>query len=114
MTQHSETTPLQISEAAIKQLTTVLSQKPGGCLRITVQPGGCNGFEYQLNLDTQINSDDVVVNPTEHVKVIIDETSLELIFGAELDYETDLIGSAFKIKNPKATSACGCGNSFSV
>lgn len=105
---------LQISNAAIQQLATILEKHPGGFLRITVHPGGCNGFEYQLMVDTNTYPDDVTLTPSASVMVVVDEMSLSLIEGAELDYETDLIGSAFRIKNPKAASSCGCGNSFSM
>ncbi len=105
---------LQISNSAATQLDKVLSQHPGKFLRITVMPGGCNGFEYSLKLDDVSLADDVSFSPTSTASVHVDEMSLDLIQGSELDYESDLIGAAFKLKNPNAATSCGCGNSFSV
>lgn len=105
---------LQISDSAAAQLEKVLSQHPGKFLRITVMPGGCNGFEYSLKLDDTSLSDDVTFSITSIASVHVDEISLDLIKGSELDYESDLIGAAFKLKNPNAATSCGCGNSFSV
>lgn len=105
---------LQISDSAVKQLEKILSQHPGKFLRITVQPGGCNGFEYNLILSDNLEKDDVTFSPTESVRVIVDEMSLDLIKGATLDYTAELIGAAFKLTNPNASTSCGCGNSFSV
>jgi iron-sulfur cluster insertion protein len=105
---------LQISDSAINQLEKILSQHPGKFLRITVQPGGCNGFEYNLALSDTICDDDITFEPNKMVTVIVDEMSLDLIKGATLDYTTELIGAAFKLTNPNASTSCGCGNSFSV
>jgi iron-sulfur cluster insertion protein len=105
---------LQISSRATTQLEKVLANYPGKFLRITVMPGGCNGFEYNLKLDDSPLEDDEVFSPTPSVRVHVDGISLDLLKGSELDYEAELIGSAFKLKNPNATTSCGCGNSFSV
>ncbi len=105
---------LQISKSAATQLEKVLSQHPGKFLRITVMPGGCNGFEYSLKLDSETIEDDVIFSPAPNISVRVDEMSLDLIKDSELDYESDLIGAAFKLKNPNAATSCGCGNSFSV
>ena len=82
-------------------------------LRVTVSGGGCSGFQYGFDLDADINGDDVVF---EHggAKLVIDETTLELMSGSEVDYKEDLIGSYFAVSNPIATSTCGCGTSFSI
>ncbi len=106
---------LQISKSAETQLEKILSKHSGKHLRVTVFPGGCNGFEYKLDLDDIYKAnDDIKFSPSEHVSVVVDTTSLELINGSTLDYETELIGAAFKITNPNAATSCGCGNSFSV
>lgn len=105
---------LQISSSATAQLEKILSKHPGKFLRISVMPGGCNGFEYKLGLDDAFLDDDLKFTPSEHVMVAIDSVSFDLIQGGELDYENDLIGAAFKLKNPNAATSCGCGNSFSV
>lgn len=106
---------LLISKAATAQLEKTLAKHPGKFLRITVFPGGCNGFEYKLDLDETVDEkEDVRFTPSESVAVVVDTTSLEIISGATLDYEAELIGAAFKITNPNAATSCGCGNSFSI
>jgi iron-sulfur cluster insertion protein len=82
-------------------------------LRITVSGGGCSGFQYGFSLDDQKNDDDRLFE-RDGVTVVIDEVSLDLLKGSEVDFVEDLIGSYFAIKNPNATSTCGCGSSFSV
>ena len=86
---------------------------PDLCLRITVNGGGCQGFEYAFKPDTKANEEDVVFEKNS-AKIIIDAISLPYIEGAEIDYVDDLIGAHFKINNPNATSSCGCGTSFNV
>ncbi len=88
-------------------------KSPALMLRITVNGGGCQGFEYAFKSETQKNDDDVVVEK-DGASVITDEISLPYLKGAEIDYVDDLIGAHFKINNPNATSSCGCGTSFSV
>jgi iron-sulfur cluster insertion protein len=82
-------------------------------LRITVSGGGCSGFQYGFSLDDQKNDDDRLFE-RDGVTVVIDEVSLDLLKGSEVDFVEDLIGSYFAIKNPNASSTCGCGSSFSV
>ncbi|MDE0727068.1 MAG: iron-sulfur cluster insertion protein ErpA [Alphaproteobacteria bacterium] len=82
-------------------------------LRIEVQGGGCSGFSYGFRFDTQINDDDLVIEHDD-VTVLIDETSLQFLGGSKIDYVEDLMAAAFKIENPNASSACGCGTSFAV
>lgn len=105
---------LTISDAAAQRILYLKKQeKENTHLRISVTGGGCSGFQYILNLDNQVNSDDYVFEK-EGAQVVIDSASLELIQGSQLDYVEDLIGSSFQIKNPKAQTSCGCGNSFSL
>jgi iron-sulfur cluster insertion protein len=77
--------------------------------RITVQGGGCSGFKYNFSFDKNKNDDDVIFN-----NAIIDKASLEIISGSTVDFKREMIGESFVISNPKATSSCGCGLSFSV
>ena len=77
--------------------------------RISVNGGGCSGFKYNFTFDGKIEKDDIVFN-----KTVIDKSSLEIINGSVVDYKKEMIGSSFVIENPKATSSCGCGLSFSV
>jgi len=85
----------------------------GLMLRVAVSGGGCSGFQYGFSLDDAIADDDLTF---EHagVTVVVDETSLGLLEGSEVDYKEDLGGSFFQITNPNATASCGCGSSFSI
>ncbi len=82
-------------------------------LRVGVRGGGCSGFQYNLAFEDQRNDDDLVIERSG-AAVLVDSTSLELLKGSELDYVEEMVGSSFQVKNPNATSSCGCGNSFSV
>lgn len=82
-------------------------------LRVAVSGGGCSGFQYGFSLDDTRRADDSLFL-RDGVGVVVDEVSLELLRGSEVDFVEDLIGSYFAIKNPNATSTCGCGSSFSV
>lgn len=88
-------------------------QADAAFLRIAVSGGGCSGFQYGLSFDDQKNEDDFVFE-RDGVGVVVDEVSLDLLNGAEIDFVEDLMGAAFQIRNPNAASSCGCGNSFSV
>ncbi len=106
---------LTISDKAAQRIRAIASAEgnPDLALRVTVSGGGCSGFQYGFKLDATKNADDRVF---EHggVKVLVDETSLDLLGGAQLDFVEDLVGSYFKMTNPNAVSTCGCGSSFSV
>lgn len=82
-------------------------------LRVAVAGGGCSGFQYTFDFDDQINDDDLVVE-RDGIAVLIDETSLGFLAGAEIDFVDDLIGAAFRVHNPNAQASCGCGTSFSI
>ena len=90
----------------IDKITEGLEKK---YFRITVQGGGCSGFKYNFGFDKQTNKDDILFN-----KTIIDKVSLDIISGSLVDFKKEMIGESFVITNPKATSSCGCGLSFSV
>lgn len=105
---------MTLTEAAAARIKTILAKQPDAeLLRVSVDGGGCSGFSYKFDLDRQVNTDDLVVE-RDGVRVVIDEMSLEFLRGSEIDFSTELIGAAFKINNPNATAACGCGTSFSV
>lgn len=88
--------------------------KPDLCFRVTVKGGGCSGFQYEFALDEAgVAEGDTVISLNGAV-VLIDEVSLGLVSGSQLDYFEDLSHAGFEIKNPNATARCGCGNSFSV
>ena len=103
-----------ISENAARHIQKILkSEDIGSRLRISVQGGGCSGFQYNFLIDDQTTEDDKIF--TSHdIEVVVDFISLGLLNGSQLDYVEDLSGTKFSIKNPNAASACGCGNSFSI
>jgi iron-sulfur cluster assembly accessory protein len=91
----------------------VLAADPGAALRISVKGGGCSGFQYAFEIDATRAADDFVAT-REGVSVVVDSVSLEMMRGSELDFVDDLMGQAFKVKNPNAVASCGCGVSFSI
>ena len=108
------TTPVSVSERAARRIAKILENEPvGSMLRISVEGGGCSGFQYKFVFETEKHADDLAI-AKEGATVLVDEMSQQYMEGAELDYVEDLIGSAFKINNPQAVAACGCGTSFSV
>lgn len=82
-------------------------------LRLSVEGGGCSGFQYRFGLADGIDSDDTIVE-TDGVQLVVDAMSLDLVRGAEVDFVDSLGGAAFRVDNPNAASGCGCGTSFSV
>ena len=104
-----------ITDSAARRIAALKTQEEaeGAFLRIAVSGGGCSGFQYGLSFDDQKNADDVVFEK-DGVAVVVDEVSLDLLKGAEIDFVEDLMGASFQIKNPNAASSCGCGNSFSI
>jgi iron-sulfur cluster insertion protein len=107
--------PMTITEAAAKRIAHLIEQEGDRelMLRVSVSGGGCSGFRYGFDFDKQINDDDHIFE-RDGVKIVIDEVSLELLGGSELHYVDDLIGSYFEVRNPNASSSCGCGASFSI
>ena len=86
---------------------------PNAFLRLAVSGGGCSGFQYGFSFDEKKGSDDLVF-VRDGVSLVVDEVSLELVKGAEIDFVEDMMGAAFQVRNPNAASSCGCGNSFSI
>jgi iron-sulfur cluster insertion protein len=106
---------LQISERAAKRITDLIASESqeGLMLRVAVSGGGCSGFQYGFTLDGTLTEEDKTFS-RDGIKVVIDDVSLDLLKGSEIDFTEDLIGSYFSIKNPNASSTCGCGTSFSL
>lgn len=103
-----------ISANAARHIQKILeNEAEGSRLRISVQGGGCSGFQYNFLIDDKMTPDDQIFTHNE-VEVVMDFISLGLLNGSQLDYIEDLTGAKFVIKNPNAASACGCGNSFSI
>ena len=109
------TETLLITESAAKRVAELRAAEGNDALmlRIAVDGGGCNGFQYRFDFDDNRNDDDHVFE-RDGVTVVVDEISLDFLQGAQVDYKQELIGSYFAVENPNATSACGCGTSFSV
>lgn len=106
---------LLVTDRAARQIAKIMAGEGNDALnlRIAVSGGGCSGFQYGFTLDDAINDDDHVFT-RDGVKVVVDEISLDLLAGAEVDYVTEMIGSSFQIRNPNAASSCGCGSSFAI
>ena len=104
-----------VTASAARRIAVLKQQEAaeGAFLRIAVSGGGCSGFQYGLSFDDQRNPDDVVFEK-DGVAVVVDDVSLDLLQGAEVDFVEDMMGASFQIKNPNAASSCGCGNSFSI
>lgn len=99
--------------AAARIAEIAASQGSDQALRVAVLAGGCSGFQYRFELDAQVQPDDLVIEKAG-ARVLVDQASLDLLAGSELDFADALMGSHFAVRNPNATSACGCGTSFSV
>ncbi len=106
---------VSLTERAARRIVElrIAENTPEAFLRLAVSGGGCSGFQYGFSFDDERHDDDVVFQ-REGVQVVVDETSLELVKGAEIDFVEDLMGAYFQVKNPNAATSCGCGNSFSV
>ena len=113
MTRDPAQQSVTLTNAAADRIAAILAEHGRGYLRVAVNGGGCSGFSYAFDFDDAAASDDLVIG-SGAAKVVIDPASLPFFEGAEIDFADELIGAAFKINNPNATSSCGCGTSFSV
>jgi iron-sulfur cluster assembly accessory protein len=101
---------IEFTDRASHQINMIINKdKLKKFFRITVKGGGCSGFKYDFSFDDKKNSEDIIFG-----KAVIDQTSLDIITGSIIDFKKELIGESFVINNPKASSSCGCGMSFSV
>jgi iron-sulfur cluster assembly accessory protein len=108
------TTAITVSDRAARRIGQILkTEGDGAMLRISVEGGGCSGFQYKFDFDHARTDDDLVLS-RDGATVLIDPISVQYMAGAEIDFVDDLIGASFKINNPVATSSCGCGTSFSL
>ena len=107
--------PLVFTDSAAGKVKSLIDEEgnPELKLRVFVQGGGCSGFQYGFTFDEAVNEDDTVMDKNG-VQLLIDSMSYQYLVGAEIDYKEDLEGAQFVIKNPNATTTCGCGSSFSV
>ena len=107
--------PISITEVAAEKVRTLLSDKSDGpemALRVAVRGGGCSGFQYALAFD-QPKEDDHRFSD-RGVSVVVDKTSMQFVYGSEVDYVESLQGAGFQVNNPNVVAACGCGSSFQV
>jgi len=115
MNQMSPVKEVSLTAAAARRIGALIAAEgnPGLMLRLAVSGGGCSGFQYGFTFDDTRNEDDLVFE-RDGIKLVVDETSLDLLVGAEVDFVEDLVGSSFQVRNPNASSSCGCGSSFSL
>ncbi|ABD07454.1 HesB/YadR/YfhF [Rhodopseudomonas palustris HaA2] len=103
-----------ISERAARRIGEILKgEGDGAMLRISVEGGGCSGFQYKFDVDRARTDDDVVI-ARDGAVVLVDSASAPFLAGSEVDFVDDLIGASFRVNNPNATASCGCGTSFSI
>ena len=100
---------INFSKKAVEKINQLISKKPSGTFfRIAVKGGGCSGFKYDFSFDCKIENNDL-----KHENIVIDKSSLDMLKGSQVFFTNELIGSSFKISNPKTKSSSGCGVSFS-
>jgi len=105
---------ITVSERAARRIGEILKgEPPGTMLRLSVEGGGCSGFQYRFDMDRAQASDDVIVR-RDVATVLIDQVSLQFLAGSEIDFVDDLIGASFRVNNPNAKASCGCGTSFAL
>jgi iron-sulfur cluster insertion protein len=105
---------ITISQSAAKRIVELVSEDENAALfRVSVEGGGCSGFQYNFELIESASPDDILIE-RDGATVAIDPTSVPFIAGSEIDFIDELIGAQFKISNPNATASCGCGTSFSI
>ncbi len=111
----SNTAPVLFTESAARRVGELIAEEgnPQLKLRVFISGGGCSGFQYGFTFDENVDEGDCAV-ATEGVTLLIDPLSLQYMGGAEIDYREDFQGAQFVIRNPQATTTCGCGSSFSV
>ena len=108
---------INVTESALKQISSIKaseSRTSQDFLRVNVKRGGCSGFSYKLDFDSEMTDKDKTFEPQEDLKIVIDSQSLLYIMGMTLDFEGGLNGQGFVFSNPNATKTCGCGSSFAV
>ena len=110
----SASTPIALTAAAAARVAAVaIKQNKPAILRLSVDGGGCSGFQYRFALADMAEADDTVAQ-TDGVRLVVDSVSLDLVRGCAVDYVESLGGAAFRVENPNAASGCGCGSSFAI
>ena len=114
MTMVEDRPQVSVTARAAKRIAEIVAGEPSArALRVSVEGGGCSGFQYKFDLVAGREPDDVVIE-RDGATIVIDEISVGYMEGSEIDFVDELIGASFKIQNPNATAACGCGTSFSI
>jgi iron-sulfur cluster assembly accessory protein len=107
-------TTVIVTERAARKINEILGRETApSVLRVSVEGGGCSGFQYKFDIDRAAAADDLVIE-REGAIVVVDPVSLQYMTGSKLDFVDDLLGASFKVENPKATASCGCGTSFTL
>ena len=107
-------TGIILTERAARRINEIMASEPSGSmLRISVNGGGCSGFQYAFDVERSRQEDDLVIE-RDGAAVLVDQVSQQYMDGSTIDFVDDLIGQSFKIENPQATASCGCGTSFSI
>jgi len=105
---------ITVSERAARRIGDILKGEPSGTmLRVSVEGGGCSGFQYKFDTDRTKATEDLVISRDGAV-ILIDPVSVNYMAGSEIDFVDDLIGASFKVNNPQAKASCGCGTSFAL
>ena len=108
------TTDISLSLSAAQRVAAIAAkQAKPAILRLSVEGGGCSGFQYRFGLAETVESDDSVAQ-TDGVTLVVDSVSIDLVRGSEVDFVESLGGAAFRVTNPQAASGCGCGTSFAI
>jgi iron-sulfur cluster assembly accessory protein len=108
------TANVTVTERAVRRIGEILAREPQGTmLRVSVEGGGCSGFQYKFDMERTQAEDDILIQ-RNGAAVLIDSVSLNYLAGSEIDFVDDLIGASFRINNPQAKTSCGCGTSFSL
>ena len=102
-----------VTNRAAERVAEIAGSQGHAALRVSVLAGGCSGFQYRFELDDAVQPDDVIVEAGP-ARVLVDPASMDLLSGSQLDYTDELMGAHFTVRNPNATSTCGCGTSFSI
>lgn len=107
--------PIGFTDSAADKVSELIAGEANDNLklRVYITGGGCSGFQYGFTFDEEVNDDDTAIEK-KGVTVLIDSMSIQYLTGAEIDYTEDLVGSQFVVRNPNASTTCGCGSSFSV
>ena len=105
---------ITVTERAARRIGEILRKEPPGTmLRLSVEGGGCSGFQYKFDTDSAQEADDILVRQADAM-LLIDPVSLGYLAGSEIDFVDDLIGASFRVNNPQAKASCGCGTSFTL